>query len=128
MSEDLKGLDGVLRKLESLAKRFPNEVASALYQEAQIEKQESMRRTPVDTGALRASHEVSEPDINGRDISVTISVGGATTPYALIVHEDMTAFHKVGEAKFLERTIKESKPFLAARIARRIELSRLVIG
>lgn len=125
---DVKGMETVIRNLRRLADQIPNEVARALYAEAQVEKQESMRRTPVDTGALRASHEVSQPEINGRDISVTISVGGVSAPYAVIVHEDTHALHNPGQAKFMESTIMESKPFLAARIARRIELSRLVNG
>ena len=124
---DVKGLDKVMRNLERLAQQIPNEVGRALYEEAQIEKLESMRRTPVDTGALRASHEVSHPVINGRDIEVTISVGGVSAPYAVIVHENLDAFHPVGQAKFLESTIMESRPFLAQRIAARISLERLVV-
>lgn len=125
---EVKGVDKVTRNLLRLAAQIPNEVARALYAEAQIEKAESMRRTPVDTGALRASHEVSDPVVSGRDISVTISVGGVAAPYAVYVHENLEAFHPVGQAKFLESTILESKPFLARRIATRIELTRLVTG
>lgn len=127
-SIELKGLDKVLARLTRLAQQFPNEVARALYEEAQIERQESMRRTPVDTGALRASHEVSRPVINGRDISVTITVGGVAAPYAIYVHENLHAFHNPGQAKFLESTLLESKPYLAGRIAKRIDLTRAVLG
>jgi hypothetical protein len=124
---DVKGLDQVMRRLERLAKQMPNEVARALYEELQIERQESMRRTPVDTGALRGSHEVSVEQ-TGRDIVGRITVGGVAAPYAIWVHENLEAFHPVGEAKFLERTILESKPFLARRIAHRIDLYRAVNG
>lgn len=119
------GIDQVASRLAALAARLPREAARALYEEASIEATESQRRTPVDTGALRASHEVSQPEI-GRDISVTISVGGVAAPYAVVVHEDLEAFHDDGQAKFLESTILESKPYLAARIAARIDLRRLV--
>ena len=119
------GIDQVASRLAALAKRLPAEAGRALYEEASIEATESQRKTPVDTGALRASHEVSQPTI-GRDISVTISVGGVAAPYAVIVHEDLEAFHDDGQAKFLESTILESKPYLAARIAARIDLRRLV--
>lgn len=120
------GIEKVQRRLQQLAQRIPNEVARALYEEAQIERTESMRRTPVDTGALRGSHHVTGPEIRGREISVTIEVGGAAAPYAIQVHEDLSAFHRVGQAKFLESTILESAPFFASRVARRIDLNKAV--
>jgi hypothetical protein len=134
----MQGADRIRHRLEGLAARIPNEVARALYEEALIEMKESMRRTPVDTGALRASHETLPPVISGRDISVTIQVGGPAVRYAIAVHEHLSEhsppswiaagdveFH-VGGPKFLESTILESKPFMAARIAKRIELERLI--
>ena len=122
------GLEDVQRRLAQLARGIPNEVARALYEEAQIERLESMRRTPVDTGALRGSHHVTQPRIAGREISVTIEVGGVAAPYAVKVHENTESFHRVGQAKFLESTILESAPFFAARVARRIDLNRAVLG
>lgn len=114
------------RTLDNLARRIPNEVAVALFQEAQIEATESRRRTPVEFGTLRGSHEVKKPDIWGRDISVTIAVGGPAIDYAIPVHENLEAYHRVGQAKFLESTIMESSKFMAKRIAKRIDLNRLV--
>jgi hypothetical protein len=125
MPVEIKGLIEMRAKLRRLAAEFPQEVGRALYQEALIEAKESMRRTPVDTGALRASHETERPKYEGREISVTIKVGGPAAPYALIVHEDLDAYHPVGRSKFLESTIRESKPFLGQRVARRVDLNRL---
>lgn len=122
----LKGVEDIQRKLLKLAQAVPHAAARALYEEAQIERTESMRRTPVDTGALRASHMVSKPRIEGRTISVSITVGGAAAPYAVVVHEDTYATHRVGQAKFLQSTIEESARFLAARVARRMELESLL--
>lgn len=123
----VKGTDELLRNLRRLQELVPQEVARALYEEAQIEKTESQRRTPVKTGALKGSHEVSEPVIDGDEISVTISVGGSSAPYALYVHENTEALHPSGgQAKFLESTVLESRPYLAARIARRMNLKRLI--
>jgi hypothetical protein len=122
----LEGVDQMRRKLETLIRQVPREVGRALFQEAQIEKTESMRKTPVKFGPLRASHEVTEPEINGGDISVSIIVGGPSAPYALFVHENLTALHPVGEAKFLESTLLESSPHMASRVGRRIDLNRLV--
>jgi len=113
----------VKRRLIALAQRVPNEALRALYEEALIEEKESRQRTPVDTGALRASH-VTTPQMNGRDISVKIEVGGPATPYAFVVHEKLGVFHPVGQAKFLESTIRESRPFIPARVARRMQMNR----
>jgi hypothetical protein len=40
------------------------------------------------------------------------------------VHEDLTALHKIGQAKYLESVIMESRPFMAARVARRMDLNK----
>lgn len=116
----------VSKRLATLARNVPNEVGRALNAEAHVERAESMRRTPVEFGPLRASHDVPEPKVDGRDISQQILVGGPSAPYALYVHENLEAFHKVGQAKFLESTILESRPFMAQRVARRIDLQRMV--
>lgn len=118
----IEGAQEIEASLERLISRLPDEVGKALYAEAQTEREESMRRTPVDTGALRASHTVTQPKVSGRDIEVTIGVGGPAAPYAVHVHENLEAFHAVGQAKFLQSTLFESIPFLAKRIAARLRL------
>lgn len=117
-------------KLMRLRARFPNEVAAALYQEAQIELTEVKRRTPVDTGELRASEHVVGPirRPGSRSIYAMIVAGGPSAPYALFVHENLDAFHKIGQAKFIESTLNESRPFMAGRIARRVDLNRALVG
>lgn len=123
---DFIGGDAIIERLTKLAAAFPHAVERGLYEEALVETKESMRRTPVDTGALRASHVTRQPVSNGRDISVAIEVGGSTTPYALIVHENLEADHPVGQAKFLESTLLESAPHMAARVAKRVGLASLL--
>lgn len=113
------------RRLLDAARQFPDEMASAVRSELEIEATESQRRTPVLTGALRASHVVDVQG-TGADIVGTITVGGVAAPYAIYVHENLDAHHDVGQAKFLESTLTESARFLASRIARRINLSRVV--
>ncbi len=125
MNEPLKGDDKLVENLLNLAARVPQEVKRALFEEALIETKEAMQRTPVDTGALRASFVTHKPEISGNDVSVQISVGGPAAPYALIVHEDLEAFHPVGQAKYLESTLLESAPHMAERLSKRIDLNRL---
>lgn len=117
---------GVRQKLDKLAASMPHDIARALYEEALIEEKEMRQRTPVDQGPLRASLVTHKPVFSGRNISVQIEAGGPAAPYALFVHEDTDAYHKVGQAKFIESVIRESRPFLAARIAARVNLERNV--
>jgi hypothetical protein len=118
------GCDAALRDVRKLIKLAPDEFARALYQEAQIELKEIKQRTPVDTGALRASEGITQPQREGRRIWVEVYAGGPSAPYAFWVHYDLEAFHKYGEALFIERPLAESAPFLSDRIAKRIDLNR----
>lgn len=62
---------------------------------------------PVDTGALRNSGFVNLPVLTGfvgLGVSggyVELGFGGPSAPYALLVHEDLTKRHRVGQAKYL---------------------------
>lgn len=115
----------MVARLRVVASRMPNTVMQALYQEAQIELTESKRRVPVDTGTLKSSAHVIGPDHVGNKFIVTLAYGGAAEDYAVIVHEDLEAFHPVGQAKYLESVLLESAPYIAGRLARRVDLARL---
>lgn len=122
----LSGVAALSRKLTRLKEKFPDEVARALFIETEIEVKEAKRRTPVDTGELRASVHQVGPTRQFRTIYTLIVAGGPAAPYAIFVHENLEAFHKVGQAKYIESVIFESRPFIAARVAKRIELNGLV--
>ena len=74
MAENLKGEKAVQKKLKKAAKVIPAEMGAALYQEALLIMAESMRRTPVEIGTLRDSHETSEPRWKGDTVQVDIQV------------------------------------------------------
>jgi hypothetical protein len=112
-------------KLRALAANFPRAVAKAMYQEMQVELTEMKRRTPVDTGMLKSSGIVLPPE-EGKKIRVQVVFGGMAAPYAIYVHEDLEAFHKIGQAKFVESVINESVPYMTQRIFARVDLSRLI--
>jgi hypothetical protein len=124
----VKGVEAMRAKLKRLAEKFPDEVARALYQETEVEVKEVKMRTPVDRGTLRASVHQVGPRREGRMIYTLIAAGGPAAPYAIYVHEDLDAIHKVGQAKYIESVIMESRPYLAARVAKRIELNRALSG
>jgi len=122
----LEGADKIKARLTAFERRFPDHVANALRIETEIEATECKRRTPVDTGALRASIHVEGPEREGRRIWTSIVAGGVAASYALIVHEDMEAFHKVGQAKYIESVILESRPYMAQRVAARVDFAAVV--
>jgi hypothetical protein len=128
----MKGVSEMVATLKKIGEQFPDRVGAALYREAQIEMTESKRRCPVDItkdaphpGQLRASGFVHEPERSGRNISVTMSYGGAAIDYAVPVHENLDAHHPVGQAKYLESVLDESRSNMAARIAARIDLNKM---
>ncbi len=120
------GMNEVIGRLQRIHDGLPDEMANALREEAKIELREAIRRTPRDTGALRKSGKISEVKKSERTCSINISFGGEQAPYAIYVHEDLEAYHPVGQAKFLESVLLESRPHMAKRLAARIKLQRLL--
>jgi hypothetical protein len=120
----------MVKGVTDVAKAFPDRVMMALHQEAQIEVVEMKRRCPVDVsenaphpGNLRASIHAEKPIAKGRTLTQTFATG-IQAPYAVYVHEDPDAFHKVGEWKFIEGPLLESVPWFASRIAKRINFDQ----
>lgn len=75
---------------------------------------------PVDTGALRASGYVTPPTISLTRASVELGFGGPAAEYAVIVHEDLTKRHPVGQAKYLEIPLKARLAGMPAVLAMRV--------
>lgn len=124
----MKGAKEMIATLKRIADKFPDRVMAALRTEAEIEATEMKRRTPVDTtdnaphpGNLRNSIHVEEPVRDGRKISVVIATG-EQAPYAIYVHENPDAIHPVGQWKFMESVLNESRAYMAERLARRVKL------
>lgn len=135
------GLNTMRKNLRTLAEKYPDRVAAAIYKEAQIEMTEAKKRTPVapvDGGTLRASGMVHDPVREGNNISVLLSFGGAAQEYAIAVHEHLSEhsppswiiaeenggieWNAAGTGpKFLEGPLNESRPYMAARIGKRIK-------
>ena len=82
-------------------------VPRALRSVGEVWMTEAKRRCPVDTGTLRSSGHVQGPTVQGHEIIVRLVFGGPAASYAAIVHENLTAHHDVGQAKYLESVIAE---------------------
>lgn len=115
----VRGMSRLEQNIKKLQQQYPKRVANAMLAEARVELKEARRRTPVDTGELRASGFVAQT-ITRSKIETEI---GFDTPYAIFVHEDLEANHpRGGQAKFLESVLRESAPHMADRLARRLRL------
>lgn len=114
---DVRGTKLTMQALKNVAKRYPEATAKGLYEEGLEIMAEAQRRTPVDTGRLRASGRVSLP-VRSSNPSITLSFG---TDYGIYVHERTELRHPVGEAKFLENAVKAATPGYLDRLAARID-------
>lgn len=143
----MMGVSTMIATLKKIADKFPDYVGAALYQEAQFLMTEAKRRTPVasDGGALRASGRVAPPLREGRNISVTLSFGGASIDYALAVHETPSSHDPASwkamyahggqihwttpgtGPKFLESVINEARPHILERVAARVNLNKIKV-
>lgn len=128
----IEGLDEVLKQLGRTRDEVVTATRGALYVEGEQTITEAKRLTPVDEGILRASGFVQLPVETPEGIEVMIGFGGPAgtgnrgetntedVGYAVYVHEDLTAHHTVGQAKFLETPINRRRPEFTARIVQRI--------
>jgi hypothetical protein len=119
----LRGTKAMQRKIERIARDFPNKAEGALRVEAEVIKTVSQRDfVPVKEGILRGSAFVSPVERKGNEISVTIGYGGAAKDYALRQHEEPSYKHKVGSWKYLELPLRAAIPGMAERIAAKVKV------
>ena len=112
---EFKGLAKLTDQLRTLAQRAPGAFRDAWRAEMDIEVVEIKERTPWKTHALQDSIR-----LEGHGAGIRVVAGGGPVDYAVYVHENLDAFHPHGEAKFIERPLQESAPYLADRVATRM--------
>jgi hypothetical protein len=117
--QSLAALDKDLAKIKkNLGTRLRSGMAKVAYQI--LKKSNSY--VPVDTGFLRGSgHSYTRG--TGDKIQAEVMYNAE---YAIYVHEDLTANHPHGgQAKFLERAVKETQPEIAGILKKTLDdLSR----
>ena len=87
------GVDDVLSRFAQFGEKVIPAAANGLYQEAELIMTDSKRNyVPVDHGVLRASGHVLPPVIEGNEISVHLTYGGAAKAYAVAIHEHLSAY------------------------------------
>lgn len=117
----IHGASQLAQKLRRAASGGKPAVTQVLVREAEaIITAAKQQYVPVATGALRASGFVAPPQISGNAVAVVMGFGGPAAPYALIVHEDLTKRHPVGQAKYLEIPFKARVAGMAAVLKARL--------
>ena len=118
----LTGGEAMQRKIQTVKDAFAKQVGAALRAEMDEIAEKVKSQTPVDTGRLRSTIRAEGPFYDGDRISAQVVAGGPEAEYAVTVHEDLDAEHKVGNAKFLERPLKESAPDILPGVAEKVKL------
>lgn len=115
----VEGIGGMEAQLERLRKEIgPKALAVGMYAAANVVLNDAKDdKVPVDFGTLKGSGYVTLPDPNDRIPIIEIGFGGAAKDYAENVHEDLEAFHEVGQAKYLEAAMAENFGRLTGIIA-----------
>lgn len=123
----------VVRGLKPLQNRMARLQASssdvfklALREEAELVMFKSKKYfVPVDKGTLRSSGYVNNVSRKKQDLEVTLGFGGASAPYALEQHENLSYSHTVGENKYLEKPLMRNAKGMAARIGKKLGVNLL---
>jgi hypothetical protein len=132
MKLEIKGVSVMSKKILDIQKAMPEKIARALFIEGNVEMTESKKRCPVDVdytggrtpphpGQLRNSGTVHPPERKGKTTFVVLSYGGASIDYAIYVHEIIGNYHPVGQSKYLESVLNESRPYMAERLGERLK-------
>lgn len=117
----VEGVGALRSALNEKGAQAVQALGAALYQEAEeIMARSKASYVPVDTGALRASGQVTGPAISGTQASVVLGYGNSSVKYALIQHENLSYKHTVGQAKYLEQPVNEALAGMPGRLATRI--------
>jgi hypothetical protein len=92
-------------------------LGAALYAEANRALNISRPLVPVDTGVLRGSGVVLQPERMSGRVRVVFGYGGAAKAYAVVQHENERFKHRVGQAKYLSEGVRRSLPGASQRVA-----------
>jgi hypothetical protein len=113
----ITGFKEVKRRLEKADDASLN-VRRAAFEVINEVFKDSQRLVPRDTGALASSGEISQ-DLKKNGYSLSIAYGGPSADYAIVVHEDVKAFHAPPtRSKYLEAPFHEKRDEMAKRLAK----------
>ena len=101
----IKNIDQLMRAYDNVGNIVRKEMKDALNKSGAVVENTAKRKTPVDQGHLRRSIQKGKKARAGdRQVSV-----GSNVKYALSQHENLHFRHTVGEAKFLDKALKQNE-------------------
>lgn len=127
----LRNLEPMVKRMLATNKEVLSIVAEALHDEANNIMTESRNQVPVDTGTLKSSAYVLDPQIQTDEVRVRFGYGGPNdkmnpkhrrmaSEYAAIVHERLDVRHPVGKAKYLEDPFNDAIRGMEDRVASKL--------
>lgn len=109
----------IVERLNQLLVEYPEQVKRAVWLELANVMNESKKLCPVDSGALRGSGYVPEPEVSDGNIRAEI---GYSQGYAYWVHELIDNWHEPPtQAKYLEVPLMQALPTITEKIIERVE-------
>ncbi len=101
----IQNIDQLIRAYGKVGQIVQKEMKDALNKSAAVVERTAKRKVPVKDGLLRRSIQKGKRARAGdRQVAV-----GSNVKYALKQHESLHFRHKVGEAKFLDKALKENE-------------------
>lgn len=114
ITSDVSSFEKFKQALSHALENMPKQSEAYVIQEAEEVMDDSRRNyVPVDFGSLKESGEVR---LERNDDGVIVKLI-YDEPYALVVHEDLEARHRAGQAKYLEVPFFKKTKDLEERLA-----------
>jgi hypothetical protein len=113
------GTEQMMKRLEGL-QFSPDDLASAVFEEARLVERNARKRTPWATGNLARSYETTEPAVTDTGVKLAECRVINHAAYAFWVHE-IPAAHRVGEDHFLLNACHEQSKGMGSRIVKRVK-------
>jgi len=121
----LIGEKELLAHLQIEAKKITKKSAAALAKAGGEIIRVTTPKVPVDTGELRSRSFNEGPLLSGETYFQIVGYEKSdrqfVDQYAVKVHEDLAARHKVGQAKYLEAGLQETAGYLAKYIQKEMK-------
>ena len=115
---DVSGLKEIEANINLQVKRIKGKTKAGLYEAGLFIERESEKRTPVDTGNLKAG---TYAQLFKKHLQDIVEIG-YQAHYAPHVHEQVENNHPVGQAKFLEDALKDNERKIVEIIRNRAEV------
>jgi|TARA_R110002020_G_scaffold122376_7_gene277703 hypothetical protein len=89
----MQGTKEVVAKLDALGVDTQHAILRAVETAIRDVAGHADEMVPEDTGQLRASQDIVDPQRRGNQVEASISYGGPSAPYALVQHENFDLWH-----------------------------------